>query len=222
MSVTIREVTELSEAEMDKYNKLLAEAFHYQLFGGALGNDRSLQEPMMRAHLAPALVNGSGEVHVAELPDVGAVGVAIWFRPGHTYLDSDAQRNAGWNELMDRLPTQYSDWWATFLKEYDELAEKTIGREVKRGGYHLQLIGVVPEYQRKGIGTALIRYAENKAHALKVPTTIETIGAFNVRIYQSLGYKVAGSGHLTSPPPADGTFEMFVFIKQPEATDFGN
>ncbi|KAI9000440.1 hypothetical protein BD414DRAFT_577 [Trametes punicea] len=207
---------------MDKYSMLLAEAFQYQLFGGALGNDKSLQEPVMRAHLAAALVEGSGEIHIAELPDVGDVGVALWFCPGHTYLESDAQRNAGWNELMDRLPTQCSDWWATFFKQYDELAENTVGWEVKRGGYHLQLFGVVPEYQRKGIGNALTRYAENKAHALGVPMIVETIGAVNVRIYQSLGYKVAGSGHLTSTPPADGTFEMFVLIKQPEATDFGN
>ena len=57
---------------------LLTQSFNSEFFGGALGNDRILQEPMIRAHLAAALVPGEGEVHVAELPDAGVVGVAVW------------------------------------------------------------------------------------------------------------------------------------------------
>ncbi|KAI9066265.1 hypothetical protein FKP32DRAFT_1674011 [Trametes sanguinea] len=224
MSATVRQVTSPSEAELDKYVKLLAEAFHYQFFAGGLGGDKSLQEPIIHAHVAAALVNGEGEVHVAELPEVGPVGVSVWFGPGHKFLATDAQRNAGWNQLMDRLPAQYREWWTTFLKQYDDLVDKTVGGSVKLGGYHLQLIGVVPEHQKKGVATALMKYAENKAHAARVPTLLETVGSTNVQVYKSLKYEVAGSGPLSAPPPspADATFEMFVFIKHTEAEDFKN
>ena len=40
-------------------------------------NDESLQVPMHRAHVAAALT-GEGEVHIAETPDEGVVGVAVW------------------------------------------------------------------------------------------------------------------------------------------------
>lgn len=49
-----------------------------EFFGTALGGDKSLQEPTLLAQINAALVNGEGEVHVAELPEVGVVGVAVW------------------------------------------------------------------------------------------------------------------------------------------------
>ncbi|KAI9066266.1 hypothetical protein FKP32DRAFT_1589778 [Trametes sanguinea] len=193
-----------------------------EFFNGGLGNDVTLQEPIILSHVAAALVDDEGEVHVAELPEVGPVGVAVWFGPGHKFLSTEAQRNAGWNQLMDRLADTYRNWWTTFLKQYDELIDKTVGASVKLGGYHLQLIGVTPEHQKKGVATARMRYAENKAHAARVPTLLETVGSTNVQIYKSLKYEVAGSGPLSMfpPSPPDASFEMFVFIKHTEAEDF--
>ncbi|KAI0326404.1 hypothetical protein GY45DRAFT_1373959 [Cubamyces sp. BRFM 1775] len=220
MSITVREVTSVSEADLDKYTKLVAEAFHYDFFGGGMGNDKAMQEPMIRSHIAAALVPGEGELHVAEMPDVGVVGVATWFGPGQKYLQTDAQREAGWNQLMVMLPGQYRDWWANFLDEYDALVEKALGPGVKLGSYHLQLIGVAPEHQRKGVATALTKYAGAKAHAMRVPIVLETVGSTNVTIYKAMKFEVGGSGPLTAPPPAQGSFEMFVFIKHTENDEY--
>ncbi|KAI0831938.1 hypothetical protein BC628DRAFT_1350649 [Trametes gibbosa] len=214
MTPIIREVSSPSEAELNEYAKILAESFDYNLFGAGLGNDKSLQEPFILAHLNAALVSGEGQVHVAELPGVGVAGVAVWFGPGYKFLDSKAQRNAGWDEIMSRLEPQYQDWWETFLATYDELVEKSLGSGVKLGAYHLQLIGVAPKHQKKGVAGALTRYAEAKAHAVHVRSVLETVGAVNVSIYKALGYGVAGSGPIKSPPPYEGNFEMFVFSKR--------
>ncbi|KAI0636031.1 hypothetical protein C8Q77DRAFT_1216522 [Trametes polyzona] len=216
MSVTVREVPAPSDEELNQYAKLLAESFGYQFFAGGLGGDKSLQEPMMLAHLAAAVVNGAGEIHIAELPEAGVAGVAVWFGPGHKFLESEAQRNAGWNQLMDRLEPKYREWWSTFLAQYDALVERSLGPGVKIGAYHLQLIGVAPDHQKKGIATALTTYAESKAHAVKVPSVLETAGPTNVAVYKALQYEVAGSGPIQAPPPSEGTFEMFVFIKHTE------
>ncbi|KAI0649020.1 acyl-CoA N-acyltransferase [Trametes meyenii] len=216
MAIHVEEITHPSEAALDAYAKLLAEAFHYSYFGGGLGNDKDLQEPFLRVHLTAALAAGEGEIHVATLDDVGPVGVALWFGPGQKFLDSEAQRKAGWDQFMAKLAPQYRDWWARFLKQYDILVEQSLGPGVKLGGYHLQLIGVSPDHQRKGVATALMKYAETKAHAVHVPSVLETVGATNVEIYKSLGYEIGGSGPIDAPPPSTGSFEMFVFIKNTE------
>ena len=52
-------------------------AHNVEFFGGALMNNRDLQVPMHRAHVAAALT-GEGAVTVAEIPGEGVVGVAVW------------------------------------------------------------------------------------------------------------------------------------------------
>ncbi|KAL1949595.1 hypothetical protein VTO73DRAFT_8476 [Trametes versicolor] len=214
MSVHVYDAINPSKDDLDLYAKILAEAFGYEYFAGGLGGDKALQEPFLLAHLTAALAAGEGEIHVVALDGVGPVGVALWFGPGHKFLDSDAQRNAGWNEIMGKLESKYRDWWTTFLNQYDELVEGSLGPGVKLAGYHLQVIGVSPAHQRKGAAGALMSYAQAKARAAKVPTLLETVGATNVTIYKALGYTQAGSGPIGAPPPYPGTFEMFVFIKQ--------
>ena len=77
-----------------------------------------------------------------------------------------------------------------------------------------------------------------QAHAKRVPIVLETVGSTNVRlalvthilgmlnarmrtaqvtIYKAMKFEVGGSGPLTAPPPAQGSFEMFVFIKHTES-----
>ncbi|RPD60175.1 acyl-CoA N-acyltransferase [Lentinus tigrinus ALCF2SS1-6] len=214
MSVTVRQVTDPSEAEIDAYTKLLAEAFSYRFFAFALGGDKDLQEPMHRAHITAALANNGGEVHIAELPDEGVVGVAVWFPPGSKFLSTEAQREAGWNQLMAKLELELRDWWTQFLDEYDDMVERALGPDVKLGAYHLQLIGVHPQRRRKGIARALMQFAESKAHAVGVASVLET--GSSSRVYEGLGYTVAGSGpiHLL---PKDKTFEMSAYIKHTES-----
>ena len=49
-----------------------------------------------------------------------------------------------------------------FLDSYGVLTDRVLGPGVKVGAYHLQLIGVSPSHQRKGVATALMRTAEEK------------------------------------------------------------
>ncbi|RDX57176.1 hypothetical protein OH76DRAFT_1335643 [Lentinus brumalis] len=216
MSIVVQHVMNPSEAEIDQYTKVLAQAFNYEFFAFALG-DRDLQEHMHRAHITAALANNEGEVHIAEVPGEGVVGVAVWypFPPGSKFLSTDAQRNAGWNQLMDKLEPRLCDWWTQFLDEYDDMVERALTQGVKLEAYHLQLIGVLPERHRRGIGRALMQFAKNKAHAMGVPTVLES-GASASELYGGLGYTVAGSGpiHLLSE---DSTFDMSAFIKHTES-----
>ncbi len=81
---------------------------------------------------------------------------------------------------MAKLAPKYRDWWTTvsstgasaarcihslsmqFLNQYDDLVERSLGPGIKLSGYHLQVIGVSPDHQRKGAAAALMNYAEGK------------------------------------------------------------
>lgn len=41
-----------------------------------------------------------------------------------------------------------------FYERFDTMNETSLGPVVKKNGYHLQLLGVHPDYQKKGISTA--------------------------------------------------------------------
>ena len=45
---------------------------------------------------------------------------------------------------------------------YDELSELSYGPGIKLGAYHCQLLGVSPKHQHRGVGGALMAYAEEK------------------------------------------------------------
>ena len=80
---------------------------------------------------------------------------------------------------MARLDETSSKWWAQvcasipraaevvdvsqlrqFLVEYNAIAEKYLGPGVKLGAWHLQIIGVKRACHKRGVGTALITFAE--------------------------------------------------------------
>lgn len=49
-----------------------------------------------------------------------------------------------------------------FLPKYSNQTTSALGEGVKLASWHLQLIGVSPEHQRKGIGSALIDLISTK------------------------------------------------------------
>lgn len=98
-----------------------------EYFLPALGDDRSLVEPFLLAHVKATIIGG--QLFIAELPGTGIVGVALWFGPGQKLLSrfvragyitsgvqyrrvfSDEQRNAGWNQTMEVLNDACRKWW---------------------------------------------------------------------------------------------------------------
>ncbi|KAI0749646.1 acyl-CoA N-acyltransferase [Daedaleopsis nitida] len=215
MAVKVRQTVNPTETEIEQFTKVLAESFEYRFFGFALGGERRFQEPMHKAHLNAALAKNEGEVHIAEWEGQGVVGVSVWFPPGQKFLETETQREAGWKQLMADIGPKLSGYWSRLLNEYDDMVENSLGHGVKLGGYHLQLIGVLPEFQRKGVGRALLDFAEAKARAARVCTCLET-GSGGVKTYEKLGYTLAGSGQMHSVDP-ERTFEMCALIKHTEA-----
>jgi len=211
MTVTVRLLENPTGEEIRRTLDVLDEAFNKKYFLSALG-DPSLPREILQVHIDTALIDKGGLVYVAETPEDGIVGSAIWFGPGHKFLATEAQKQAGWYQLMDKLQKPYRDWWDYFLAIYDEYTSDVFGPGVKLAGYHLQLFGVHPNHQRKGYGTAMIQLVEAKAKAVGVCTCLETAGTSAVPVYRSLGFEVK------DPIPvkvaaSEATFPFYGFIK---------
>jgi ribosomal-protein-alanine N-acetyltransferase len=59
---------------------------------------------------------------------------------------------------------------------------------------YIQTVGVLPEWRNKGIGTRLLRYAEERIFT-KAPNVFLCVSSFNKKaqeLYQRLGYEVIG------------------------------
>ncbi|KIJ36705.1 hypothetical protein M422DRAFT_211995 [Sphaerobolus stellatus SS14] len=200
MSIQIRHISDPSEEEMLRAANVLHEAFGKQYFLGALGGNQSLVEPFLLGHVKAAVIGGN--LYVAELPNEGIVGVALWFGPGQKFLGSSEQLNAGWNQTMDQLNETARKWWDKFLIFVDEVAEKIFGDGQKLASYHLQTFGVLPDHQKKGYGTLLMKTVQQKAAKESTTVTVETMGESAVPIYKGMGFQVIGPVVVDTPSGA--------------------
>ncbi|GJE84197.1 acyl-CoA N-acyltransferase [Phanerochaete sordida] len=210
-SYSVRRVTEASEEYIQQATAALDDAFGYQFFSEGLDKNRDIIFACIRAHITGGLLEG--EVYVAETTRGVPVGVSVWFGPGHKFLDSKVQQEAGWNQTMEQLPPHLQKWWDDFVGEYNNNAEKFYGEGVKRDSYHLQLIGVHHDHQRRGLATRLMSPAHDKAHSEGVKCVLESANPTTRGIYQSLGYAHVGTGTFKSP--SDETFEMYYMVRDP-------
>lgn len=214
MTVTynVRRVTEAPESWIQQATDALDAAFHHRFFSGSLANDKELIFACLRAHVTGGLLEG--EVYAAETADGQPVGVSVWFGPGHKFLDSERQRKAGWDQMIEKLPPNLQSWWdQVFLHDYENYAERFYGPGAKRAGYHLQLIGVHPDHQRRRLGSQLMSIVHHEAHAAGLQCFLEAANPTTRGIYKSMGYNLAGTATLKSS--GDATFEMHYMAKEP-------
>lgn len=99
--------------------------------------------------------------------------------------ESPDQAEAGWNDFAAQMPPKLHDWWmnevssetvyhtsyfdrAFFqcLPQYDTTVDDALGKGVKKSIWHLQLLATHPDYQKCGIGEALVKHKERLVSTL--------------------------------------------------------
>ncbi|EAU81346.2 hypothetical protein CC1G_11603 [Coprinopsis cinerea okayama7 len=183
-----------SKEEIDRAADVLAKAFAPDPFTQIVtGGDTSLSYAQLRAGIASAAVGG--DLHVLALgpnPD-DIIGVAAWFPPGTSINSTPEQRAAGWDEFINNATPTLREWWLNyFIPSMTKFTSTTLGENYTKNAWHLHLFGVLPEYQGKGLGKMLYRFAEEQAKLTKSNIALETSTDVDVIIYQKLGFKVRG------------------------------
>lgn len=126
------------------------------------------------------------------------------------------------------------------MPTYGAEAERIFTPGYKLASYHLQTIGVSPDYQGKGIAKKLIEHVRSKAHPAGVPLCLEAITKLNVSlpsslpwlsldtysryllcsqsdIYTKVGFKLLGEVTLKGPDVVGKNFEFYLMSWEPKA-----
>ncbi|TFK47277.1 hypothetical protein OE88DRAFT_788039 [Heliocybe sulcata] len=178
-----------------------------------IGGDRTKAFAMHRSTLGAAAL--AGEIHLCHHQRAGLVGVAMWFPPGQELFSSQEQRDAGFTQLFQTFPEQLQQWWINnFLPTYAVVPVRALGEGVKTSAWHLQMIGVLPEHQGKGAGSALVRPVLEKAESQGQNVCLETNVLRNVSLYEHWGLSVQGEESFDS---TTGGFHVWVMLKRPIA-----
>lgn len=165
---------------------------------GALLGRAFRDNPAYRA-LIPQL---SGAAHAAAVERVkrGFADAAVRWQEAHgIYVDGHL---AG--ASLVAAPGQYPPRWRAFARiargcattgwrgglNFLRVDAYLTGRHPREPHYYLFVLGVDPEHQGHGLGTALLRSLSERADARGLPCFLETDKAGSVRLYESAGYRV--------------------------------
>ncbi|KAJ7038979.1 hypothetical protein C8F04DRAFT_1088131 [Mycena alexandri] len=200
-SPALEDLSSGSLPELRDIELVLAKAFTGDIFT-AVVTGHNPKDPAT-AHIGPfwksTVVAGllGGEVYVAETDDAERriIGCAVWFGPGHTMYDTEAQQKYSLGPLMASFSEELQQWWhSQFLPRYDSFVASALGEGAKHNSWHLQTLGVDPLYQRRGAAGLLINVIVEKARSTGAMFCVEAETETNVEVYTKLGFQVMPKG----------------------------
>ncbi|CAE6455048.1 unnamed protein product [Rhizoctonia solani] len=212
---------------LEKMSTLLSLAFSRPLdpmtipaVGVTYENDPELHHEYNRAQLQAALT-GAGRVFHAFININGLeclAGVAVWYEPGRQFLDDDEQR-AYWVPCLSRLGSETRKWWQEVMMPcYNQLTVEGLGEGVKKELLHLQVLGVHPDFYRRGVGKALVRYMLTQSDLQGTASCVETTKQSNVLFYTGLGFEIKSERMI---PSSHGDFVMWCLRREPSVGSSG-
>jgi GNAT superfamily N-acetyltransferase len=148
----------------------------------ALTNDFSDEILLCIRKGCPVQVNGNGTV----------VAAAVIYPPGAYPLPGFHQ----WMLLVKSyVKNGFYDirGWMKWLEEADKM-------HPSEPHYYLEYVGVEPEHQRKGLGTAIVQHMVDKADELNVGCYLENANPYNLPFYQRFGFQVISEKEVIGIP----------------------
>lgn len=191
MAAPSPEVIEIGSDEHARAGGVLGRAFHDDVQWTALVPDSDARRKRL-----PLMFSGSVELTlaaggVAERTS-GFEACALWLRPGRdigvwTMIKSGVA-SAGW--ILARPLQNPRPMWQVF-RHLDRRRKQLMPDP----HWYLMAIGVEPEHQGEGRGSALVRAGMRRADRDRVPIYLETETP-NVGFYRSLGFEVIDELHV--------------------------
>lgn len=178
------QVRRATEAEIPAMAAVLARAFARDPFFSWLTGNAPERNLRMRLGWTGILRHASAGLRETWTTD-DIAGVAIWVPPGRgasSFVDSlrmvpALARLTGWRRLRE-------------VSAAMELLEQRRRTHCPAPHWYLSALGVDPDRQAQGIGSALLRLVLDRADADGTPAYLETATARNVLLYERHGFDV--------------------------------
>ncbi|TCD66339.1 hypothetical protein EIP91_001443 [Steccherinum ochraceum] len=213
--ITFRQLIDPTPEELEATAQVAVAAFHGDEFTKCcLGGNWDLSPAEQRALINAQQIGGENWV---ACDGDKIVAFAGWYGPGRTLFDSPEQEAAGWNEFVEQMPARLHAWWMDeFLPQYDATVDEALGQGIKQSIWHLQLLATHPDYQRRGIGEALVKHKERLiAQAGDCSLMcLESEDFKNCELYKKWGWDVKGNRHFET---LWGEFDLRAQAKIPAA-----
>ncbi|KAG6844177.1 hypothetical protein H0H87_009147 [Tephrocybe sp. NHM501043] len=162
MAYTIRKLTHPTHEQIEELRAVFDAAFATERgFECVVGpSDFSRILPVLNRSQIVAGTLG-GEIYIAEDDNGNIIGGIIWYGPGHEQYDSEEQREQALAPLMESLSGDVKAWFASSNPKMAAFKKAAFG-DLAKTEWYLQRVGVHPDWQGKGLGTALIKHGEQK------------------------------------------------------------
>jgi len=186
-------IIQLREGEVGALADVLARAFHDEPNFTYMLPDGERRSKVLPWFFTAAIRAGLryGKVHTTETTDGGAV----WLSPG--------KRLTFWPMLrtgLMALPFKFGWEGSRRSLTLNEQLDQVRNELVPEPHWYLMALGVVPEMQSQGIGSALIQPILKRADGEGVPSYLETFSEGALRFYTRHGFEVRGEGEVPEGP----------------------
>ena len=194
MAVSSSEIERLDAENYRRARSTLGRAFcDYNLMVYAAPDDRCRLAAVTSVY--GALLSDCfrlGEVYITR----DCTGIACWIPPGRGVAGLWRQVRSG----MLAVPFRFGLRGFRRLVAYDNVAGRLHHEHAPMPHWHLSVIGVGPEFQGRGIGSAMIEPVLKRADAQGVPCYLDTHQEANVRLYERHGFEIAERRELSGHP----------------------
>lgn len=184
------------------YTALREDAFYLTMERSV--RDRGSQKEAMLRYMEFSMVEAKkyGELHFAEDNEYG---VSVWSKPLNNELNIKKSTEKKLF-LCDHMGEPSLNTYTAIVEFMSHKAEPLIGTNY----WYLSIVGVLPEFQRQGLGSILIKDVLKKTDIMKVPTYLETFSPGNMSFYARLGFQAIESFY---EPTAKATY--WLMIREP-------
>jgi ribosomal protein S18 acetylase RimI-like enzyme len=190
MSHAIPSMIRLDAALVDRASGTFARAFqHDPLFGYLIPDDSRRPQLSTRAFTALLRFGLHGGETYATSCNVEAA--AIWFPPDTHPSFLALVRSAGLVATLSLGPGMLLRFW-----KYQQHSDRLRRQHAPFRHWWLQLLGVDPNHQGKGLATALLEPMLQRFDRDKMPCCLETMNEKNVSLYERFGFRVVARGEL--------------------------
>jgi Acetyltransferase (GNAT) family len=168
------------------YQALLPDPFYVAMENSVKGNSIAKGEAMLR-YMDYSMVEAEnfGELFI---PSEHQYGTSVWSKPL-----SEELRNEKELKKKSFLLNHMGESSLNVYTEIIDFMSSEIVDLLPTDSWYLSIVGILPEFQGKGLGAKLINAVLDKTDALGVPTYLETFTSRNISFYKRLGYQEVNS-----------------------------
>lgn len=154
-----------------------------------------------------------GHVSIARI-DGAIAGTAVWYAPGDFPMTALRQLRM----LPGLLPLLR--FGARTMRDLGQIERNLKAHFPEEPCWYLAALGVAPEWQGRGVGSALMGATLTGIDARAEPAYLETGEASNVRFYEKRGFGIREAAIQVAPAPAPTHWTMWrAAATSPDGTD---